>query len=428
VSGAAAIDIVAACVATEEEAAQLYRRGTSVVEVLCKFTTGTLVPCRLYVWNTTSSYTREPLLEMHAPGSPPLLEALVEIVCRHGARLATPGEFTLRAFLAGRIDLTQAEGVLGVIDARSQQELQLALEQLSGGLAHPLSRLRETLLNLLADLEAELDFAEEGIEFVPHTTLLALLSEGTAELSRLLLRIAERGSVQPRLRVLLYGPANAGKSSLFNALAPQAQAIVSPTAGTTRDVLRADVTFAGVQCQLLDSAGLTAPTTEDPIANLALAKTHTAYDQAHVRLLCLDGSHPLSDEAWNAMRQCSERCLVVQTKSDLPAVWKDENAVCVSSATGAGLDLLQEEIARRITTDLVADTEAVTATALRCTDALRRAQERLSQAQASCTAGVSRELIAGDVRLTLDELGQILGVVVTDDILDRLFSRFCIGK
>ncbi|MEM6331108.1 MAG: GTPase, partial [Planctomycetota bacterium] len=229
-------------------------------------------PCDVYLWPGRRSYTRQPSAELHTIGSPPLLDAIIAAVCGAGARLAEPGEFTLRALLAGRIDLTQAEAVLGVIDAPSGPALESALSQLAGGLSRPLQHIREDLLQLLAELEAGLDFVEEeDVRFIEDAELTRRLDAALAAVRSLLEQTATRGRSEFLPRVTLVGPPNAGKSSLFNALrqhaaadgrqqqAPgvtAANALVSPTAGTTRDSLTAEVTAGGVRFLLIDTAGV----------------------------------------------------------------------------------------------------------------------------------------------------------------------------
>ncbi len=226
------------------------------------------VPCDLFVWPTRRSYTRQPVVELHTFGSPPLLEALVATLCAAGARLAEPGEYTLRAFLAGRIDLTQAEAVLGVIDAQAPDVLSTALAQMAGGLSKPLQRLREELLQLLAELEAGLDFVEEDIEFVSAEQVVRRLQSAAQLLMETADQLASRHARGAAQQIVLLGRPNAGKSSLFNALVktygcrtgtdqPQSPAaLVSPQRGTTRDYLIATISLGGIQCEVVDTAGI----------------------------------------------------------------------------------------------------------------------------------------------------------------------------
>ncbi len=215
-----------------------------------------VLPGHLYFWPGTRSYTRQPLAEWHMLGSPPLVAAALCAVCAAGARQAQPGEFTLRAFLAGRLDLTQAEAVLGVIDANGPRDLQLALAQLAGGLAAPLHGLRSQLLDLLAHLEAGLDFVEEDIEFISAESLRAQLQSAAEQVDLLLSRLDQRMSAGEAPRVVLVGRPNVGKSSLFNALCGGPAALVADLPGTTRDFVRGMIDLGGVRCELIDTAGV----------------------------------------------------------------------------------------------------------------------------------------------------------------------------
>ena len=214
------------------------------------------LPCELYLWPTARSYTRQPMAEIHTFGSPPLMNIVVQTLCEHGARTANPGEFTLRAFLGGRIDLIEAEAVLGVIDAADRRQLEIALDHLAGGLSRPLMEVRGSLLDLLADLEAGLDFVEDDIRFVEQDELQARLAAAAERLDALSKQLAARSWNVGRPRVALVGAPNAGKSSLFNALATNATALVSEEAGTTRDYLTAIVNADGLEIELIDTAGI----------------------------------------------------------------------------------------------------------------------------------------------------------------------------
>ncbi len=215
------------------------------------------LPCEVYVW-PNRGYTGQPVIEVHTLGSPPLLQVVLRSVCAAGARPAEPGEFTLRAFLAGRIDLTQAEAVLGVIDATNGRELDVALEQLAGGLARPLQRLRDALVEFLAHLEASLDFADDDLELIGRQEIGRRLGAAASEVAAIQSRLTARADVTDAIRVVLAGRPNTGKSSLFNAIVGSSAALVSRQAGTTRDYLAAEVDLDGILCRVIDTAG-TAP-------------------------------------------------------------------------------------------------------------------------------------------------------------------------
>jgi tRNA modification GTPase len=384
--------------------------------------------CEVYLWPRRRSYTGQPVAELHTLGSPPLVEWALRTLCAAGARLAEPGEFTLRAFLAGRLDLTRAEAVLGVIDAADVGTLQVALAQLAGGLAAPLGRLREELLELLAHLEAGFDFAEEDIAFITPDEVRHQLAAAADRVARLVRQMAERGENVQRVRAVLVGWPNTGKSSLFNALAGAA-AIVSDRPGTTRDYLVADVDFEGVRCRLIDTAGID-PGGSEARAGIDRAAQEASAEQgrqADLRLLCLDASRTLND--WErAQLAAHDDWLVVLTKVDRPRrIDLVRSAIATSSATGEGLEALR----RRIAGAAIAvgpSGEVVAGTAIRCRESLRLAEEALARALAVHDAGIGEELVAAELRIALDELGKVVGAVYTEDVLERIFSRFCVGK
>lgn len=385
-----------------------------------------LLPCVLYLWPSTRSYTRQPTAEFHTLGSPPLAEALVSELCRLGARLARPGEFTLRAFLAGRLDLTQAEAVLGVIDARGGTELQIAISQLAGGLAVPLARLRGSLLDVLAHLEAGLDFVEEEIEFISRDEIDRQLAAAQAEVESLVAQMHTRGEAVTAVRAVLVGAPNAGKSSLYNALTGQS-ALVSETAGTTRDYLSARVDLGGVTCELIDTAGM-AHASSHGIDGAAQDAAQRQRRQAEIEILCFDATQPLTvDEAEQIRRHAAGQRIVVWTKCDLPQQAPlPPDAVETSSRTGAGLSTLRQRL-RGAATSSELPSGVVSATAARCGESLRQAALSLTEARQLAQAS-GEELVAAELRGALHHLGEVAGEVYTDDILDRIFSRFCIGK
>jgi tRNA modification GTPase len=417
-------------------------------------------PCDLYFWPNARSYTRQPAAEIHTIGSPPILDAVLKTVCSRGARLAEPGEFTMRAFLAGRLDLTQAEAVLGVIDAQSNSELGVALTQLAGGLAAPLDNIRNHLLDALAHLEAGLDFAEEDIEFITVDELVRLVSEAIRQVAAVLDQIAQRYQNSERPRVVLHGLPNVGKSSLLNALVGRERSIVADVAGTTRDYVTAEVQLGQLLCDVVDTAGVEStrlsafddspPETGDDdnttIAGIAQDHTSAQATQATIRLLCIDLSRPI--EAWERRQIESPPANVVfaLTKNDLiangdllsdahsndahsnDAARRVPNGVRISSVTGTGLAELRQLLAETIESVLNDESRVVSSTAIRCEESLRLALQQLQGAKQTAELQLGEELVAAQLRGAVNELGKVVGVVYTDDILDRIFSRFCIGK
>lgn len=428
VSGPDAVACVERCFSTEDrQPLTLVRRPTAVSGMVRIRDVTANLPAVLYLWPSSRSYTRQPTAEVHTLGSPPLLDALLSDLCAHGARLAQPGEFTLRAFLAGRIDLTQAEGVLGVIDARGRKELETALEQLSGGIATPLSVARGELLDLLAHLEAGLDFVEEDIEFVAREDLCRQLAAAHAQIEHLAVRMQSRGEAINAIRAVLVGAPNVGKSSLYNALTGQG-ALVSDQSGTTRDYLVARLDLGGVVCELVDTAGVgTAP--DDRIQIAAMAATGLQRQQAEIEIVCVDATRSLTDVEELLLRQpAASNRIIVLTKTDQPRRLDGiHGAIETSSHTGAGLNQLRARLLDigRIGT---MSCTVVSSTAVRCRDILRQAADASARAQQLATIGAGEELVAAELRIALTLLGEVTGAICSDDILDRIFSRFCIGK
>lgn len=404
------------------------------------------IPCDLLIWPGRRSYTGQPTAELHLPGSPPLLERVLEDLFRRGVRPARPGEFTLRAFLAGKIDLLQAEAVLGVIDAHSDAELRVALQQLAGGISARLARLRTDLLELLADLEAGLDFVEEDIEFVTRGEILSRIAAARHFVETLQLQAESRMTSSALPKVVLAGLPNAGKSSLFNALAGRPAALVSPREGTTRDYLQETLDGDGVRFELIDTAGWEAST--DGISGAAQLHRADQFERAALIVWCSasddDRARRQADE--DALSRAVGPVLRVWTKCDLPHLppdiavhnidppYQGVRAHCleeimISVHAGIGLDDLRDEIIRRLSAPSSRSASWLGMTAARCRETLQHAAAALARAEeAAGLSAVGDELLAIDLRDALDHLGQIVGAVYTDDLLDRVFSKFCIGK
>ncbi len=399
------------------------------------------LPCDLYIW-ADRGYTGQPVVEIHTIGSPPLLQMVLRGVCAAGARPAERGEFTLRAFLAGRIDLTQAEAVLGVIDAADSHELDVALGQLAGGLARPLRRLRDALLDLLAHLEAGFDFADEDLDRIGRQELSQRLITAESDIAAISSQIAARTETADVVRVVLVGRPNTGKSSLFNALAGNRSALVSEHAGTTRDYLAAALDLDGVVCQLIDTAGTgdtdrpsggdTDDCDETPHKSVDYAAQTVAAQQrqvAQVRILCIDSTR--QTDAWERgelARSDDEQRIVALTKCDAPRQTDATSAaVETSSISGHGIAPLRTVLRQRALAVGGRCGSVVASTAVRCADSLRLAGDCLRRAGEVAATG-QEELVAAELRAALEELGKVIGAVYSDDVLARIFSRFCIGK
>jgi tRNA modification GTPase len=389
-----------------------------------------VVPGDLLLWPNERSYTRQPSAEFHTLGSPPLLAAIVDELCRHGCRPAAPGEFTLRAFLGGRIDLTQAEAVMGVVGSRSPTDLDRALDQLAGGLSRPLRELREDLLAVLGEIEAGLDFAEEPIEFIPRAELCQRLLKARQLVQETLEQLAARDRPADLPRVALTGPPNAGKSSLFNSLVERFgaagghRAIVSPVAGTTRDFVAAVVEVEGLSWELVDVAGDDATVGAGGIACAAQELAASQRQAADLLLEC----RSLADATpnWCAQDATPGDVLAVATKWDLAPARGAPSAVACSSVTGAGIDPLAREIRRRLAAQ-VGQGGATAAPSARSKACLRDAERALTSALALVDS-TGDELLAAEVLEALNAIGAMTGEVCADDVLDRVFSQFCIGK
>lgn len=391
--------------------------------------TGVSLPCNIFLWPDRRSYTREPVAEFHTFGSPPLLESLQEALCTAGARLAQPGEFTLRAFLAGRIDLSQAEAVLGVIDARDSNQFDTALAQLAGGIASPLEKVRNELLYLLAELEAGLDFVEEDIEFITRSQLLARIKECESQLNAIQTQMDARADSLELPRVVLVGPPNAGKSSLFNRLAEMyatekevgGLAIVSSERGTTRDYVTVQVSILGTPCLLVDTAGYETAFDSHSIGSDAQAHRVAQCASADVRVYCCSCDLPMEEPP----TPCE---IVAITKADLNADSESCNpgAISTSAAQGSGIHHLGQAICQSLANQR--DASVVATTATRCRESVRLAHAALASATALADRSAGEELVAAELRQSLVEIGKIVGAVYTDDILDHIFGAFCIGK
>ncbi|HUR53969.1 MAG TPA: tRNA modification GTPase [Gemmataceae bacterium] len=378
------------------------------------------LPAELYFFAGPHSYTGQDVAELHTVGSPPLVERLVADLLNAGARPAKPGEFTLRAFLAGKMDLPRAEAVHAVIEAGTDADLSHALSQLAGGVTQPLNALRDDLLNLLADVEAALDFADEDIEFVAKPETLTRLAGAVAQLTNLQRQLDTRTVSGRHVRVALVGLPNAGKSSLFNALAGGPTALVSDEAGTTRDYLTKRLDVGGVPVELIDTAGWADATTTIEHQAQELGREQAAH--ADVILWCVEPGGRFDPADESRLKATGAAVLKVATKCDV-AIRTD--GVACSATAPDGTDAVRLALLESVSS---LARPPLAPSQSRCRHHVEACVGLLREAHRHVLFDDPAELVALALRSALDQLGEMVGAVYTNDLLDRIFSRFCIGK
>ena len=386
----------------------------------------------LTLMRSPKSYTKEDMVEINCHGGIITLRNTLELVLDSGARLAEPGEFTKRAFLNGRLDLAQAEAVLDIVRSKTEASLRMALGQLSGRLSSRLNDIKERLLAALASIEASIDFPEEDIEIISESDTKGRLKIVKDNLAKLL-ESAQGGIIlREGLTSVICGKPNVGKSSLLNALLQRDRAIVTHVPGTTRDAIEDLANINGIPFKLVDTAGI-APT-EDLVEREGILKSRERIEQADLILMVLDASAEMTDEDRILLSDTKgkPRILVIN-KADLPRkidlrTLEGNVLVSVSAKEADGIDALKKAMERAVWSGRAAAPESGSITNLRQEQALKNASDAVDRAGEAVEKGFSPELIAIELREALDSIGEITGEIVTDDILERVFSQFCIGK
>jgi tRNA modification GTPase len=378
-----------------------------------------------------NSYTGEDLVEIAAHGSPVVLELLVRLALQRGARLARPGEFTERAFLSGRIDLTQAEAVRDLIESQTLYQARVAAGQMGGALSRRIQPAKQQLVELIALLEAGIDFAEDDVDVTPNAEIMARIGAVAAALEPLE-RSFERGRIVHRgLTLAIVGRPNVGKSSLFNRLVERERAIVTATPGTTRDLVTETVSLGGIPVQLVDTAGLREAVDEAEL--IGIQKSREALADADVVLVVLEAGVPLrEDEAALVGSLDGRRALVACNKCDLelesqPAAELPLQAVSTSAITGQGMEVLRDSLLGLVSNP-AGETEMGMLTNLRHHEAVTAALAALGKASDAAREGIPHEMVLLDLYAALRQLDGLTGETTADDILNRIFSSFCIGK
>ena len=405
------------------------------------------------------TYTREDVVEIQGHGGPLVLQRILSLVLAQGARMANPGEFTLRAFLNGRLDLAQAEAVMDLISAQTEAGQRLAIQQLRGRISEQIQDARHAVLGVIARIEASIDFPEEDVP-TPQSEELRPLIENAQQKIATLLAGSEQGRLYRQgLRTAIIGRPNVGKSSLLNALLRTERAIVTPIAGTTRDTVEEVANLRGIPLHLIDTAGITPG--NDPVEQIGVQRSRAAAEGADVVLLVFDGSERLTEQDQRVSEELrrmgfggknrlnyentgdeapanlSRPMIVVMNKADCPQhlevneierMWPGVPMVTTSTITGVGLSDLEETIADLVLAGRALSGESALITSARHQEALRRAAENLRASLISLEQRLPLDFVSIDLRTAYDSLGEVIGETASDDLLDRIFSEFCIGK
>jgi len=382
----------------------------------------------LAVMKAPHSFTGEDMAEITCHGGAAAPQAVLQACLEAGARQAQPGEFTLRAYLNGRLDLAQAEAVCDIINARTQTAAQAALERLEGGLSRKVSDIREKLISLLALLEAWVDFPEEDIPAAEFEQIKDEIDQASEKTKRLLDDSRASLILKDGARVVIAGRPNAGKSSLFNMLLKEERAIVTPSPGTTRDVLEGWIEIGGIPLRLFDTAGLRE--TSDAIELIGVERAKGKMEQADLVLLVLDAGCALTSEDKRLLELTSEfNRIVLANKCDLPVKLETEKDwLKISSITEDGLKELEKTIVNTLTGGHNWEAGAAGASNNRQMEALKQAAQFLNNAGDGLEKKASWEFLAQDIKEAVNSLGQITGQTIGDEVLNRIFEQFCIGK
>ena len=374
------------------------------------------------VFRAPHSYTGEDSVEISIHGSKYIASEVMSLLVRNGARMARAGEFSVRAFLAGKMDLSQAEAVADMIAADSRASHALASTQMRGGYSQSLQSLRRQLLDIASLLELELDFSEEEVEFADRSHLEELFNHTGAEIGRLMESFATGNAIKEGVATAIVGAPNVGKSTLLNRLVGEDRAMISDIAGTTRDTVEAHCNIDGVQFRFVDTAGIR--TTDDRLEQMGIERTMKALREARIVIQMIEAG--CSDFEPVAVGD-GQTLIVVANKADRSDDRSVNDAIYISAKSGDGVDKLRARLRSTVDTERIYSGETVVSNA-RHFAALQRASEALTRAMTALHSGLSGELLSEEIREVLQHIGEITGDVTSDDILKNIFSKFCIGK
>ena len=376
------------------------------------------------LFRTPHSYTGDDTVEITLHGSEYITSELLRLAINRGAKMAMPGEFTRRAFLAGKMDLSRAEAVADIIASDSMWSHNVASTQMRGGYSERLTSLRDELLRLCSLLELELDFSEEDVEFADRTTLRTTLDAIGSQIEQLTSSFALGKALKNGVNVAIVGKPNVGKSTLLNALVEEDRAMVSDIAGTTRDTIEATTTINGVRYRFVDTAGI--HTTADKLEQMGIDRTHRAIANASIVIHLTTADNPTFDAVEDSDTQHHIRVVNKIDTTPAPATLSPDT-LCISAKSGIGIEALRERLAATIDTSKLG-TGSVVVSNMRHYAALREAYTALTSARTAMDNGLPSDLLSEDIRRVVHYLGEITGEITSDDILHSIFSHFCIGK
>lgn len=383
-----------------------------------------------------NTYTKEDVIEINCHGGMIPVKNILELVLRMGARAADPGEFTKRAFLNGRIDLAQAEAVMDLISAKTEKGFDVALNQLEGSLSKKVTKVRETLLEMLAHVEVSIDFAEEDIDEVTLDFLLEKSSEVEKDIQKLL-DTADTGKIlREGLSTVIVGKPNVGKSSLLNALVRESRAIVTDVPGTTRDVIEEHLNIKGIPLRLIDTAGIRE--TEDVVEKIGVEKSKELFNLADLIIVMLDASRELMEEDKQIINLIGQKkALIIINKTDLPqklnfeeieTIIENKKIIKVSLVEEKGLEEIEDALVEMVYQGQVRAKDSLLVTNIRHKNALERALESIKDSTKAIKQQLPLDFVEVDIKNTWEALGEITGDSVGEDLLDHIFKNFCIGK
>ncbi len=392
------------------------------------------------IFKGTNSYTGEPTIEISCHGSTYIQQEIIQLLLRKGCRMANAGEFTLRAFINGKLDLSQAEAVADLIASDSEASHQIAMQQMRGGFSNEIQKLREELLNFASLIELELDFAEEDVEFADRTQFKDLISRIINVLKRLIDSFSVGNVIKNGIPVAIVGEPNVGKSTLLNALLNEERAIVSDIAGTTRDTIEDEINIGGIGFRFIDTAGIR--DTKDVVESIGIQKTFEKIEQAQVVIYLVDSSlltndsiQELKTEIGKIKNKHPQKPLIIVANkvdklenSEIENLKSEiENIHLLSAKQNIGVEELQNKLLEFVNTGALRNNETIV-TNTRHYDALLKALEEIQKVQYGLDSGLSGDLMAIDIRQALYHFGEITGEITSDDLLGNIFANFCIGK